>query len=266
VIGTQRADDHARHARLSHHIAQARLDVREPPVERLFHQHATPEPRRCAHRRQLVAMKARKLRHDDAAHPRRLHPRRARSVRNTEPPNLSLIPQLAQRVDLAQRREVVRPRVQQHDVDVVGAQPPQRLLDALGQRAPREVPRRAPAVEPLACLRADHPALAVRPQQPPDPGLAVAVGRRGVDQVHAELAGDMQQPLELLGGGAHRLAGVVRQARAAERHRAEAHHRDLDAGHAERAAWQRHGPAAMIARPITSPTCGTTELPSIRSR
>src|SRR5690606_14561117 len=140
-------------------------------------------------------------------------------------------------VDLApvKDRQVVAVGMHQHQVDDVGFQPAQAALHRKARVRRREVEARGSVLELLADLADDHPVLPGAAQQRAEALLADAVGRRGVDQVDAQLTGLGEQGA---GGRVIRdreAVGILHALVATELDGAEAQRRDQQAGVAERA-------------------------------
>ena len=98
-----------------------------------------------------------------------------------------------QRAEIADDFEVVAVRVNEYDVEVIGSESPQRFMDAAARVFRREIPARRSGLEDLADFRAQHPLVAPPGQQLAEAFLADAVSRRGVDQIHADVARGCQQ-------------------------------------------------------------------------
>jgi len=98
-----------------------------------------------------------------------------------------------------------------------------------------KVEARLAVLELLADLADDHPILALSRQQRAEPFLADAIGRRGVDQVDAQFAGQGQQfaSLGIVGDG--EAAGVLHALVATQLDRAQTQRRNAQACAAQRA-------------------------------
>src|SRR5690606_19710312 len=121
-------------------------------------------------------------------------------------------------------RRVVILLVEVVDVDVVGAESLQRVVDRPHDPAPRQAAAAGVARHRVGDLRGEHPVPALGGYQAAgDPlGFAQAVDVGGVDEVDAAVAGDGQDGARLL------LVGAV-----AEHHRADAERGHLQAAAAE---------------------------------
>ncbi len=117
--------------------------------------------------------------------------------------------------------EVVAVRMHQHQLDAVGTQTLEAALHREARVGGRKVETRLAVLELLANLADDHPILALSGQQRAEPFLADAVGRRGVDQVDTEFAGQGQQLASLGVVWDGKTVGILHPLIAAQLHRAQ---------------------------------------------
>lgn len=127
---------------------------------------------------------------------------------------------------------IVAVGVDEHDVEIVGAQALQAALDAVADMLGAEVERRHALIEFFPYFGTDNPALALL-QQFAEAFFAVAIGGGGVDQVHAGLSAQVQEVLHAGVIGQFKIAGVFDAFVAANFHGAQAKAGDLHTGLAE---------------------------------
>ena len=134
----------------------------------------------------------------------------------------------------AQNRHIIAIGVHQQQLDVLALQALEAALDREAGMGRAEIEQRLAADEFLADLADDHPLVALAAQQRAEALLAGAVGRRGVDQVDAQLAGLLQQCSRggVIGNG--EAVGVFHALVAAQLDRAQPQWRYAQAGGAQR--------------------------------
>ena len=136
-----------------------------------------------------------------------------------------------------QRRIRVR-QMQIPQIEVVGAEPPQALVDGVHQPSPAKSAVHRAWADRVAHLAGKHPAPPSAGEQPADAkfGLPVGVGIRCVDEVDARVRGRRNNPRRLA------VAGKV-----AEHQRAQAERRHFQRTQAEPPIVHRHQSEALAA-------------------
>ncbi len=102
---------------------------------------------------------------------------------------------LERALDVVPREDVRVARVEVEDVDHVGAEAPERVVDAARDRLARPVGDAVHAVAPLRGERVLAPPVR---EVPPDPLLGEPVAARGVEERHAEIERRVQDPPRLV--------------------------------------------------------------------
>src|SRR5690606_35709212 len=230
--------------------------------QRLLDQYAASERERPVEDGTLGDMTGMIGRHDAVARLERRDAAGDRLGRDAVGDQLALLAQASkglERPAMVDDLVVIAVRMHQHDIDPVRVQPTEAALDTHAHMTGREVETALAArrVEFLADLGADHPALALAGEQAAEARLAVAIGRRRVDEIDAEIRRQRQQAGGLgVARQAERL-GIFDRAVAAELDGAEPERADLQAGRSERPQLQSnnlsHGASAKPGRAMTSP-------------
>ncbi|MNZ93213.1 hypothetical protein D3C78_1122710 [compost metagenome] len=119
-------------------------------------------------------------------------------------------------------RQVVTIGVHQHQVDEVGFQALQAAFHRHSSVCGAEIVTGLAVGKLLADLADNHPILTLTAQQRAEAFFAATIGRGGVDQVDAQVAGEFEQPACFIVIGNLKAVGVLHPLVAAQFHGAQA--------------------------------------------